>query len=186
MKDWKRLGNEKIQEYFLEDLKNGSVAFSKMAEEKIRDIKNENPKWDDFDTVIDRLNAPQLIDYYQRHVIAYRYRPGHGDDLYEAKNVFADKSGHCAQITAFTVYSLRRSGYTAKMCTIDEPRLRSPKGNNHRVALFDANGKKYVMDNGRTNPKFGIVRKQDYSPMIHPYNLNYTAVWEELLSSPIQ
>lgn len=136
--------------------------------------------WDDFDTVVERLNAPQLIDYYERYIITYRYRPGHGDSLFEAKTVFKNKSGHCAQITAFTVFCLRKAGYSAEKFIVDEPSLRSPDGNKHRVTLFKVNGREYIMDNGRRAPQFGIKRFQDYSPNLRAYNRNLLKVWEEL------
>lgn len=136
-------------------------------------------KWNEFQTVADRLNSPELLDYYERKVIRYKYLSGYGEDQEEVYRVFRNKYGHCAQITAFTVYILERNGYAAQRKIVDHPALRSPRGNDHRVSLFIVKGKKYIMDNGRRTP-YGIIRLEDYDPMIHPYLHNYYEVWNEM------
>lgn len=139
----------------------------------------DNDRWNDFKIVVDRLNSPQLVDYYERRVIRYEYLPGYGEGPEEAWTVFNNKCGHCAQITAFTVYILQKAGYNAERLIIDEPKLRSPKGNDHRVCLFIVNEKRYIMDNGRMRP-YGIIRFEDYKPMEHPYQFHYYKIWNEL------
>lgn len=124
-------------------------------------------RWQDFDTVMDRLNSPDLIDYYLRNTVTYKYERGHGDSMREAYVVFKNRYGHCAQITAFAVYTLRRAGYKASRLTIDHPAYTSPKGNPHRVCLFEVNGKQFVMDNGRSQP-LGIVPYEDYNIEANP------------------
>jgi len=139
----------------------------------------DNDRWNDFEIVVNRLNSPQLLDYYERRVIRYKYLPGYGDGPEEALTVFKNKYGHCAQITAFTVYILQKAGYKADRYLIDEPQLRSPKGNDHRACLFIVNDKRYIMDNGRRRP-YGIIRFEDYKPMEHPYQYHYYKIWSEL------
>ena len=139
----------------------------------------DTERWNHFQTVVDRLNSPELLDYYERHVIQYKYEPGYGEGPEEARRVFKNKYGHCAQVTAFTVYILQRAGYKAYRHLIGHPALRSPKGNFHRVCLFTVNGSKYIMDNGRRRP-FGIIRFEDYDPVVCPYRFNYHQIWKEL------
>ena len=139
----------------------------------------DTERWNDFQTVVDRLNSPELLDYYERHVIQYKYRPGFGEGPEEASRVFHNKYGHCAQITAFTVHILQRAGYKAYRHLISHPALRSPKGNLHRVCVFIVNGRKYIMDNGRRRP-YGIIRFEDYNPMLCPSIFNYHQIWKEL------
>jgi len=110
-------------------------------------------RWDKFDVVVERLNSPELLDYYERNVISYKYQRGYGEGPGEARRVFRNKYGHCAQISAFTVYILRKGGYEARRYIVADPVLRSPKGNFHRACLFMVKGKKYIMDNGRGRPK---------------------------------
>lgn len=143
----------------------------------------QDHRWKDFDQVKERLNAPELIDYYERSRIRYNYASGHGEDLSEVGYVFVYSKGHCAQITAFTVYLLRMGGYQASKRIIPDLRYASPRGNHHRVCVFVANGKKYVMDNGRPRP-FGIIPYDQYDINRHPYTLGkaFDNVWDEFQS----
>lgn len=140
----------------------------------------DTARWNDFHTVVYRLNSPELLDYYERRVISYKYEPGYGEDPGEAWRVFKNKYGHCAQITAFTVYILQKAGYKAYRHLINHPALMSPKGNLHRVCLFIVNGKKYIMDNGRGHRPYGIIRFEEYEPMVCPYLYDYHKIWNEL------
>ena len=179
---------EPIKESYLDNLKNGSThyqiqhnlaadyrrskrmkskVFSKDAAKVIKEylIKVERaPRWKSFDIVIDRLNSPELVDYYERHVISYKYVRGYGEGPEEASRVFINKYGHCAQITAFTVYVLKKAGYEARRYIVADPAGMSPKGNYHRACLFIVGGEKYIMDNGRRDPR-GIVRYEDYESL---------------------
>lgn len=142
-----------------------------------------DPRWRDFQVVVERLNAPELIDYYERKRFRYHYEPGHGGDFQEVKYVFKHNKGHCLQISAFTVYCLRRAGYKAKIKIIVHPRYRSPMGNDHRVCLFELGERQYIMDNGRTYP-FGIIPIDEYdisnNVFLMKNDYSYEAVWKEL------
>jgi len=116
------------------------------------------PRWKDFWVVIDRLNAPELIDYYERS----RFRYEHWYNLPEwpasPRYVFNYNKGDCASITGFTVLCLTRSGYKAW-----EHRGRTAAaGVMHSACVFEMNGKKYVMDNGKQVPS-GIVPWEFYN-----------------------
>ncbi|MBW1996072.1 MAG: hypothetical protein JRI77_16735, partial [Deltaproteobacteria bacterium] len=49
--------------------------FKRKARVIIKEVKsgNKDLRWKDFDIVTDRLNSPELLDYYERHVIRYKY-----------------------------------------------------------------------------------------------------------------
>lgn len=191
--------NESIKKQYLSDMKNGTYlqiqhnllvdykrskrtgfqTFSKKSKTILEQtlISKKPPRWKDFKIVTDRLNAPQLIDYYERRLFKYHYEVGHGEDYIEVLYVFNYNKGHCAQITAFTKYVLQKAGYKANKLIIYHPAYASPKGNHHRVCKFEVNGRKYIMDNGRTQ-QFGIIPYDEYDIEINTYL--YEAIWEEL------
>ena len=140
-------------------------------------------RWQDFYVVMDRLNSPELIDYYERSRFHYDYKTGHGGDFKEVLYVFKHNKGHCLQISAFTAYCLRRAGYRAKIQIIVHPRYRSPMGNDHRVCLFEIDERQYIMDNGRAYP-FGIIPLDEYNIenniFLMKNDYSYEAVWKEL------
>jgi hypothetical protein len=153
-----------MQAFLFIDYKNNPKMFSKNSRTKIEKgmaMGNLKSKWDNFDVVVERLNSPELLDYYERHVLRYKYQRGYGEGPAQAKRVFKNKYGHCAQFTAFTVYILQKAGYEAHRYIAANPALKSPRGNYHRACLFMVKGKKYIMDNGRHIP-IGIVRFEDY------------------------
>jgi len=154
---------ERIQGIINFHYKHSPRIFEPKARVIIKEAKSENEdlRWEDFNLVTDRLNSPELLDYYERHVISYKYQSGYGEGPEEARRVFNNKFGHCAQVTAFTVYVLRKASYEARRYIVSDPMLKSPRGNYHRATLFIAKGKKYIMDNGRGYPK-GIERFEDY------------------------
>jgi len=124
---------------------------------------SEKDRWSNFKVVTDRLNAPELINFYERSQFRYsrgpRYSRGFRYNM-TPQEVFFGKTGHCEAITAFTVYCLGKSGYKARL-----HRVPSPTGyyKDHAVTLFEWNGDKYIMDNGRPFGR-GIVPFGVYSP----------------------
>jgi len=117
---------------------------------------SETNRWDDYEVVTDRLNAPELVDYYELRQFNYYSRPGQLGNSYF---LFKTKTGDCKDVTDFTVYCLNKGGYKAM-----EHKVQSPAGNpSHRVTLFEVDGVDYIMDNGRTDTK-GIVLYSEYSP----------------------
>jgi hypothetical protein len=117
---------------------------------------SEIERWDDYNTVVERLNAPELVNYYEKRRFSYTFRADHvGNSL----ALFKKNSGQCADATDFTVDCLRRGGYKAY-----EYDVRSPTGNSyHHVTFFEMDGRGYIMDNGRPD-KRGIVPQEMYSP----------------------
>jgi hypothetical protein len=117
---------------------------------------SETNHWDDYNVVTDRLNAPELVDYYELRQFNYESRPGQSGNSYA---LFKYKTGDCKDVTAFTVYCLKKGGYKAM-----EYKVPSPTGNPyHMVTLFEVDGVDYIMDNGRPDTK-GVVPYSKYSP----------------------
>ena len=152
-----------------------SEFFPPVAQQIIEKALVVDTRWKDLDVVTDRLNSPELVDHYERSRIRYHYEPGHLDDY---RHVFRYNEGHCMMITAFTRYCLHRAGYKARNYNVTDSDL-SPGGYHHRACLFEVNGRKYIMDNGRGHP-LGIVRFEDYEYHGHRWSYeSYHAVWEE-------
>jgi hypothetical protein len=141
----KRLTTGMLQKVLIEAYKKNKYTFTKEAREIIKSIKDS--RWEDFDVVTARLNSPELINYYERR----RFRYGLRRYVVPPQYVFKHNVGACESITAFTVYCLQKAGYRAQA-------ISQPLGGywDHQMCLFEMNGKKYVMDNGRPYPK-GIL-----------------------------
>jgi hypothetical protein len=94
-------------------------------------------RWDDFDTVVDRLNSPELIDYYEKRYFKYiHYLSGKAS----ATLIFTTKEGNCDAYSAFTLLCLGKAGYNAWM--LNPPR-------HWTVVLKNTDGKYYALDNAR-------------------------------------
>ena len=122
-------------------------------------------QWSDFDKVTDRLNAPELIDYFEKKL--FKYKIGAFASRYATGNlhhVFRYHEGNCSQITAFTVYCLRKAGYKAKEFHVISP---SGKWAYHVTTLFEVEGNKYIMDNAGP-VKWGIEPYNTYIIQIPP------------------
>jgi hypothetical protein len=136
--------------------------FSHKSKQILRGVR-----WSDFNTVTDRLNAPELIDYYEKKLFKYKisafmsnYACG------DMGHVFRYHEGNCSQITAFTVYCLTKAGYKAKKLHVKSP---SGKWDSHATTLFEVDGKKYIIDN--SGPvKWGIEPYDNYIKQIPPVN----------------
>ena len=98
-------------------------------------------RWDDMDTVVDRLNSPELIDYYEKRYFKYvYYRSGNATpDL-----MFTKKEGNCDAYAAFTILCLGNAGYNAWKL--------NPPGH-VTVVLKNTDGKYYALDNARNIDK---------------------------------
>ena len=115
---------------------------------------SEQDRWRDYEIVTDRLNAPELIDYYELKQFKYQ------DKGYESPyHLFKTNLGHCRDVTAFTVYCLQKGGYRAWHLRVASSSGYYP---DHTVTLFELDGKKFIMDNGRPL-KLGIVPFEQYN-----------------------
>jgi len=118
---------------------------------------SENERWQDFEVVTDRLNAPELINYYEIRQFKYEFRSDSSGNPY---TLFRTKTGHCVDVSEFTVYCLNKGGYTASIRVVDP--VPGGRGPYHVVTLFEVDGNSFIMDNGRPL-KYGIVPFSKYS-----------------------
>jgi hypothetical protein len=132
------------------------------------DFTEEN-RWSDFEIVTDRLNSPELINYYER--ANFRY-VSHGECSGSFKGIFQLQKGCCSDYTAFSEYCLRKAGYNAYAIQV-----KSPTGKKYHVVCEyeDKNGKKYIMDvdcypctGGR-----GILEKEEYTKKLPQIGFGY-------------
>ena len=135
---------------------------------------SEKHRWKDFAIVTERLNAPELINYYQRTRFRYDWegevwrvlggdhnRPG------SPRYLFRHNEATCRDFAAFSAYCLKKGGYQAKVHLVENPDPRPiARGTKHRICLFEDNGREYIMDNGRPDKlrRRGIVPAQEYNP----------------------
>jgi hypothetical protein len=138
--------NQAIMDKIFEDYQKNPKKFSQSTQKIIlkalRIKKTLDPRWNDFNTVVERLNAPELIDYYQVRNFGFsRYgSPGaEGEPSSSPEFIFLRKSGNCDAYAAFTLHCLRRAGYKCW------PEVMREK--NHITALFETDGGIYILDN---------------------------------------
>jgi len=137
-----------VLEYSLEQLLDKAWTFT------------EANRWNDFVVVIDRLNAPELINYYERMRFLYDSRKGtKKGKKADIKNIFKTNIGNCVDVAAFTVYCMEKGGYKASFVNVHPSRR-----GYHTVCRYKVDGTKYILDNGRPD-KFlrrGIVPADEY------------------------
>ncbi len=127
---------------------------------KLEELRQNDP-WQDYDAVLERLNAPELVHVYVREQIAYANYwdiRGYNRHAGDARYVFKNKRGDCLYISAFVAEALRRNGYSAWV--EKKPALRATDSW-HAVCVFKENGQKYIIDDGKRS-KHGIMRYEDY------------------------
>ncbi len=123
-------------------------------------VFSELNRWQDYKAVTDRLNAPELLSYYQRIRFEYESRAGKRDStIGDPRGLFANNIGNCYDHSEFAAYCLKRAGYKTSIVRVhpSQPYL-------HVVCRYEANGKSYYIDNGRPD-KFlrrGIIPKEEY------------------------
>jgi len=159
----KHVGNSRLQKILMVDLKHIKHVVSKDARKIIKSLKIENPKWSDFVTVTERLNAPELVDYYEQRRFEYVREVPASNKIGYPHWVFKNNKGNCIYITSFTIYCLKKGGYKAWDQRIPSE---APGVYYHSITAFYWNEKKYVMDNGRRGFKAGIKTWEKY---FHPF-----------------
>ena len=103
----------------------------------------EGPRWDRFSVVIDRLNKPELVNYWTMNNLNYEYYLG---DQKMDGSVFKYKRANCVDTTQFILRCLRNAGYPAGDLWVDS---RAFPG--HVICYYKDNGNIYVIDNGTRN-----------------------------------
>ncbi len=89
-------------------------------------------RWSDFDTVADRLNSPETIEYWTRKNIEYKYYCG---ARFSIRKVFDKHEANCVDFARFASYLLDRSGYASGMLDAQDDR------DGHTLVYFRKNGK---------------------------------------------
>ncbi|MGD8368416.1 MAG: hypothetical protein PVG78_12310 [Desulfobacterales bacterium] len=103
-------------------------------------------RWNGFGEVTDRLNSPELIDFYESRSFSYKkIRLRTLDDYKNPRILFERKQGECWLFTAFSVYCLTKAGYEARAITVFHGNSSVP---NHVTCLYtDKDGKERILDN---------------------------------------
>ena len=140
--------NKQILQLSLEELLDKAWDFS------------EKERWEDYETVTERLNAPELVNYYQRIRLVYESKSGRKDAFAgDARGLFVRNVGNCYDHAHFAAYCLENAGYKTSVVGVHPSQARY-----HVVCQFEADGKSYFIDNGRPD-KFlrrGIIPKEEY------------------------
>jgi len=123
----------------------------------------DQDRWSDFHLVTDRLNSPELLNFYEKKNFTYVFLRGAPENaIGNAKWIFRLKRGACSDYTAFSVYCLQKAGYDATAIKVV-----SPRGNPFHVVCEykDKDGIEYIMDVvcrfSCTGGK-GILEKKEY------------------------
>ena len=140
--------------------KHSQECFSKESKKLIKDAISRSKyhlRWRVYEAVVERLNAPELINYYERTCFFY---VSHGGCPGYAKYIFKSKRGCCSDYTAFSEQCLLKAGYKAKAIKVVSP-TNKPY---HVVCEYKENGKEYIMDNSCLvcGSGKGITGKQIY------------------------
>ena len=100
----------------------------------------KGPRWEDFDTVADRVNKPELFDYWVSRTITYgRPRVGYTQP---AKKTFYGKVGDCSDVARLGQVFLDRAGYKVGYTCIP----------NHVMAFIkEAEKYRVIIDWGRSS-----------------------------------
>jgi hypothetical protein len=110
-------------------------------------VRNREVRWRDFTIIADRLNAPELIDFYERHNLSYEYYLG---SRKSNATVLISRKANCVDTTELTIYCLKRAGYRAESLIVS-PEGRAP-ADSHQITKYYHKGQIFIMDNGRSNP----------------------------------
>lgn len=162
---YSRIGNsKKIWSSLLTDYLVEPDNFSKRGQRILaRAMKPPEPfkeeEWVDFDTVVERLNAPELLSHYY----ASTFKIIHEDYLgcyKSAKWVFESGGGNCCDISRFNEYVLKRNGYNAHKVLVED--YRNPAGG-HIITVFEDKNKIYIFDNTKLSGPYDALDKIPYT-----------------------
>jgi hypothetical protein len=125
------------------------------------EYNDEKGRWQDFGIVTDRLNSPELIEFYIRWDFTHCSREKVGKSKCPPQTpytIFKYKKGNGEDLSYFAVHCLKKAGYKAKFIRVfGRKRGYLP----HAACEFiDIDGKEYVMD--RLTGKAGIYTKEAY------------------------
>jgi len=105
-----RKKNGPFSDYALDVAKEHPEAFTyQFSQAKIEQVMKKNElRWADFDTVIERLNTPELLDFYIDGDIMYEYKLG---PTQNSLSLFKTKIGDCDDAAKFGELAMSKAGY---------------------------------------------------------------------------
>lgn len=173
--EWEKKGYSKvtriedINSMLLCDYNINSNMFSKETSKVIENSIKDNVRWREYETVVERLNSPELVTFYQRS--NFSYWTDRGTRVGYSKGIFESKKGDCRDYTAFSVYCLQKAGYEAMAIKVVSPTGRRY----HIVCEYKAKGKEYIMDNACwvCGGRKGISEKQIYIKNLPQIGVGY-------------
>lgn len=174
-----KISKFELQEMLLEDYFASPEQFSEKARDLIQDslerrhIKAE--RWEDFDTIVDRLNDPKLVEFYLMHNVSYVKI----DCPQEPEKTIKTGTGDCKAYAIVAYHCLHKAGYNAYMLSmVDPPNISA----GHTVCVIDNS---CTLDNtrgllGPFNSEKEIVKFFGYKglKLIREYG------WGSIMSSP--
>jgi|WetSurMetagenome_2_1015567.scaffolds.fasta_scaffold15376_4 hypothetical protein len=101
-------------------------------------VEKHKKRWGDFDVVIDRLNSPELIDYYEKRYFKYGFN--RSKDTSDSYAIFLRKEGNCVDYANFTYRCLSWAGYHS---------WKEMVPGHETVIIKGSDGKYYALDNAR-------------------------------------
>ncbi len=119
----------------------------KIVENAISNNKNKK-RWDNFEDAIERLNSPELVNYFERRF--FTPTGGRGKTFVVCltnKSFYRNKVGGPSNYASFAELCLVRAGYDAKVIRVYR---------NHSVCTFkDLDGKEYILDQSTQACSYG-------------------------------
>lgn len=100
-----RRSTQQLVGYVMDDYIKQKEMFDAQDWETIQSALDES-RWKNFFTVADRLNSPEVINYYINRYFFFRKTPSSGVYF-----TFLDKKAQCTDAAYFTVFMLDRAGY---------------------------------------------------------------------------
>jgi hypothetical protein len=101
-------------------------------------VEKHKRRWGDFDVVIDRLNSPELVDFYEKRYFKYGFNRSR--DTSDSYSIFIRKEGNCVDYANFTYRCLSWAGYHS---------WKEQVPGHETVIIKGSNGKYYALDNAR-------------------------------------
>jgi hypothetical protein len=101
----RRRDSKQLQQYILEDFQDKPEIFDPGDLPMIGNTLCRT-RWQDFEVVCDRLNAPELLHHYLKHRLTYTQTPARG-----TYRTFRSGRGQCTDAAYFSRDMLDRSGY---------------------------------------------------------------------------
>jgi hypothetical protein len=108
----KRHDNRQLQGYIMDDFSRKRDIFDVNDWQQIETAIAQS-RWQEFYTVADRLNSPELVSYYINKYFLFRKTPASGVYF-----TFFDKKAQCTDAAYFAQFMLERAGYKAFMRSV--------------------------------------------------------------------